>query len=227
LNEMRRTPLIAVVSEDLAGATPQSTIEQFVTLLFAGFAVMFIFLTVSWSASSLLAERETGTLRRLVAAPIRRGTVIAGKMLAFVLLSCMQVILLFGVAAAFFRVPLGQSPVALITLTVVVGLAAAALGMMIAALAKSASQAGNIGLILGLVLAGIGGSIPMAKMPVVRQEGFLGVLANLTPQGHAINAFYSILAENAGFVQILPQLGILLVAAVVFYLVATWRFKFE
>ena len=227
LNEMRRTPVVAVVSEDLAGAKAEITMEQYLTLLFSGFAVMFIFLNVSWSATSLLAERESGTLRRLLAAPIPRGAVIGGKMLAFVLLSCAQVFVLFGVAAAFFRVPLGQSPLALIILTVVVGVASAALGMLVAALARSAGQAGNIGVILGLILAGIGGSIPMAKTPFVRQTGFPGILASLTPQGHAINGFYSVLAENAGLVQILPQLGILLGASVVFFVIATWRFGFH
>ena len=227
LNEMRRTPVIAVVTEDIAGTVIQPTMEQFIALLFAGFAVMFIFLNVSWSAPSLLEERAAGTLRRLLSAPISRGAIIAGKMLAFVLLSCTQAVVLFGVAAAFFRVPLGRSPVALILLTVVVGLASASLGMLVAAIARSENQAGNIGVILGLVLAGLGGAFTMGTLPAVRLGGFIGTLASLTPQGHAINGFYSVMAENAGLVQILPQLGFLLAASVVFAVLAAWRFRFE
>jgi ABC-2 type transport system permease protein len=211
----------------MTGAVAARTIQQFVAQLFAGFAVMFIFLNVSWSATSLLVEREAGTLRRLLSAPISRGAIIAGKMLAFVLLSCVQVVLLFVVAAGFFHAPLGQAPLALVIMTLVVGLTSAALGMLVAALARTSGQAGNIGVILGLVLAGIGGSIPMAPGPMVRQAGFAGTLASFTPQGHAINGFYKIMAEGGGLVDILPELGILLGVMVVAFALATWRFRFQ
>jgi ABC-2 type transport system permease protein len=227
LNEMRRTPVIGVVTEDMTGTVIKPTMQQFIALLFAGFAVMFIFINVSWSAGSLLEEREAGALRRLLAAPIPRGAIIAGKALAFVLLSCAQVVVLFGVAAAFFRIPLGRSPAALIVLTLVVGLASASLGMLVAAVARSANQASNIGVILGLVLAGLGGAFTMSNVPAVRLAGFVSALANLTPQGHAINGFYSVMAENAGLLQVLPQIGILLAASVVFFVIATWRLRFE
>ncbi len=55
----------------------------------------------------------------------------------------------------------------------------------------------------------------------------MGTLANLTPQGHAVEAYYSLMAEKATFLQIPPELGILLALGVVFFLVARWRFKFE
>jgi hypothetical protein len=35
------------------------------------------------------------------------------------------------------------------------------------------------------------------------------------------------MAENAGFVQILPQLGFLLLMGIALCLVAVWRFRFE
>ncbi|UCC64895.1 MAG: ABC transporter permease [Anaerolineae bacterium] len=227
LSEMRRTPAIAIVSEDLAGEKSQSWIEAYFAVMFPGFAVMFIFLNVSWSASSLLAERESGTLRRLLAAPLPRGAAIAGKMLAFMLLSCMQVLVLFAVAHIFFDMPLGQSPLGLVALSLVVALTSAALGMMVAGLAKSASQAGNIGLILGFVLAAIGGCIPAGGQLFFRAEGFMGVLARLTPHAHALDGYYSLMAENASFVASLPQMGMVLAFAVVFFLVAVWRFRFE
>jgi len=227
LNEMRRTPAIAVASENLEGGEAQGWVEIFFAAMFPGFAVMFIFLSVSWSASSLLAEREAGTLRRLLAAPLPRGTAIAGKMVAFTLLSCMQVLVLFAVARIFFNMPLGQSPVALVVLSLVVALTAAAMGMMVAALAKSANQAGNIGVILGLILAVIGGCISAGGQLVFRAEGFMGTLAKLTPHAHALEGYYSLMAEDATFVASLPQMGIVLAFAVFFFLIAVWRFRFE
>ena len=227
LNEMRRNPAIVVTSEDLEGAKIEGGITIFFALMFPGITVMFVFFTVGMSGASLLNEREAGTLRRLLAAPIPRGAIIAGKMLAYMLLVCLQVVVLFGVANILFDMPLGKSPVALVLLTLVLALVATALGMLVAALSGTAQQADNIGTVLGFVLAGIGGCIAMSPTPLTRAEGFMGVLSNLTPHGHALEGYYRLMAENATFVQILPEIGILLAMGVVFFLIARWRFRFE
>lgn len=227
LNEMRRNPAIVVTSEDLEGAKIEGGITLFFALMFPGITVMFVFFTVGMSGSSLLTERETGALRRLLAAPIPRGAIVAGKMLAYMLLVCLQVAVLFGVANILFDMPLGKSPVALVLLTLVLALVATALGMLVAALAKTPKQADDTGTVLGFVLAGIGGCIAMSPTPLTRAGGFMGVLAKLTPHAHALEGYYSLMAENATFVQILPEIGILLAMGVAFFLIAVWRFRFE
>jgi ABC-2 type transport system permease protein len=227
LNEMRRTPAIAVISQDMEGVESENWVETFMALMFPGFAVMFIFLNMSWSGSSLLTEREAGTLRRLMAAPIPRGVVIAGKMLAYTILACLQVLVLFAVARIAFGMPVGHSPLGLVLLSLVVGLTSAALGMLIAALARSASQASSLGIILGLVLAAIGGCISMSGQPVFREPGFMGTLANLTPHAYALEGYYSLMAEDASLVSILPEMAVVLAFGAVFFLVAAWRFRYE
>ncbi len=227
LNEMRRNPAIVVTSEDLEGAKIEGGITIFFALMFPGLTVMFVFFTVGMSGASLLNEREAGTLRRLLAAPIPRGAIIAGKMLAYMLLVCLQVVVLFGVANILFDMPLGKSPVALVLLTLALALVATALGMLVAALSGTAQQADNIGTVLGFVLAGIGGCIAMSQTPLTRSEGFMGVLSKLTPHAHAIEGYYRLMAENGTFINVLPQMGILLAMGVVFFLIAVWRFKFE
>jgi len=227
LNELRQNPAIVVSSEDLTGAQIQGGIILFLAYMFPGFTVMFAFFVVGTSASALLSEREAGTLRRLLAAPISRGAIIAGKMLAYTLLICLQVAILFTVAHLLFGMPLGQSPAAVVLLTLVLALTAAALGMLVAALAKTAQQAGNIGMLIGFVLAGIGGALPLGATPISRAGGFIGILTKLTPHAHAVEAYYSVMAEKATLVQVLPQIGILLAFGVVFFLIAVWRLEFK
>jgi len=227
LNEMRQDPAIVVSSEDLEGATVEGGILAFLAYVFPGFTVMFMFFIVGMTAESLLKERESGTLRRLTAAPVPRGAVVAGKMLAYILLVCLQVVVLFAIAHVAFDMPLGSSPLGLVALTVVTGFVATALGMLVACVARTAKQAGNIGTILGFVLAGIGGAIPMTGQPLTRAGGALGGIANLTPHAHAIEGYYSLMAESATLVQILPEIGVLLGMGVVLFAIATWRFKFD
>lgn len=226
LNELRRDPAISVSSENLAGAKVAGGISLFITFLFPAFTVMFIFFIVGAESSSLLQEREAGTLRRLLAAPIPRWTVIAGKMLAYGLLVCLQVLILFTLGYTLFGITLGQDPIALVAITIAVTFVAVSMGMLVAAFARNSKQADNVGMILGFLFAGIGGAFPTWP-PLFRSEGFIGTLSKFTPHAHALEGYYSVMAENAGFSEILPQLGVLLLMGLVFFLIAVWRFKFD
>jgi ABC-2 type transport system permease protein len=124
--------------------------------------------------------------------------------------------------------PLGESPVGLVLLTLIVALAATAMGMLVAALAKTPKQADNVGTVLGFVLGGISGCMGGGgSAPIIRSEGFMAVLSKFTPHAHAIEGYYRLMAENGTFMDVLPQMGILLVMGVVFFLIAVWRFRFE
>ena len=230
LSEVRRTPAIVVANEDLEGATVtlKGVFEMFFAFLFPSITVMFIFFIVGGAAASLLTEREMGTLRRLLAGPIPRGAIIAGKMLAYVLLVCLQVVVLFAVGSIFFGMPLGKSPVGLALLTLILALVATAMGMLVAALAKTPKQADNVGLVLGFVLGGIAGCMGGGgSEPITRSEGFMAVLSRFTPHAHAIEGYYRLMAESGTFMDVLPQVGILLAMGIVFFLIAVWRFRFE
>jgi ABC-2 type transport system permease protein len=227
LNELRRNPAIAVVSEDLAGVETQGSGADFLAYVLPAFTVMFVFFVVALAAGSLLTERESGAFRRLLAAPIPHWTIIAGKMLAYMLVVCVQVAVLFSMAYFVFHMPLGTSPLALIVITISVALTAAALGMLVATIAKTPKQADNIGILAALIMAGIGGAMPVAWPPIFRAEGFASTLSRLTPQAHAVEAYFSVMAENATLTQVLPQVGILLAMAAVFFVIAARRFRFE
>ena len=227
INEMRTNPVIEVAVQDPAGEQTGGTIQTFFAYLFPGLTVMFIFFIVPMAADSLLSERETGTLRRLLTAPIPKGAILAGKVLAYMLLACLQVVIVFAVAGLVFGTPFGKSPLGLVILTLVVAFTATALGMLVAAVAKTAKQADSIGLILAFVLAGLGGAMAMSKEPLFRSGGFIGTLSNITPHAHAVEGYYRLMAENASFIQVLPQIGILLGMGIVFFIIAVWRFRFD
>jgi len=227
INEMRTNPVIDVVIQNPAGDQTGGTIQTFFAYLFPGLTVMFIFFIVPMAGDSLLNEREAGTLRRLLTAPIPKGAILAGKTLAYMLLACLQVVVVFTVAGLLFRTPLGKSPLSLVVLTLIVAFTATALGLMVAALAKTAKQADSIGLIMAFVLAGLGGAMAMSAQPLYRSGGVMAIISNFTPHAHAVEGYYRLMGENASFVQVLPQMGILLGMGVVFFLVALWRFRFD
>lgn len=218
---MRESPIITVRSEDLAGVEQIGPDNAFVIFM-PNFAVMFAFFLVGTIAITILREKEEGPFRRLIAAPMPRGAIIAGKMLTYTLVVLLQVALLFGVGNVAFDMPLGESPLGLLILSLALALTASALGMLLAALSKTSSQAETLGMVGGFVLGGLGGTV--IRFP---PDSFMSQLSLLTPQGHALRGFDSLLINGGGVMDILPQAGILVGFTVVFFVVAMRRFKFE
>lgn len=227
LNEMRSNPAIEVISEDLQGEAAEGGITAYLSYVFAAYIVLFIFFVVGICAESIQDEREMGTLRRLVAAPIPRSAVIGGKMLGFMVIPCMQAVLLFTIGNLFFDIPLGKSPAGLIVLTIVVAGVSTSMGILLATLVKSKKQAGDMGTLLGFVLGFVGGAIPIAPLLMARMEGPMSILSRITPHANAIEAYYRLIAENASLIDILPEIGILVGMILVFLLIAVRRLKFQ
>jgi len=221
LQKASTDPLISVQSEDLKGIETQRPNNGF-GLAGTNYTVMFAFFIVATISGTLLAEKEQGTFRRLLASPLHRGSIILGKMLAYMLVVCLQVVLVFAVGRALFDMPLGNSPLGLVLVTLALALAATSLGMLVATVARSRGQAMTISTILGIVLAVLGGV--MTGVPT--QGNALYWPSRLTPHAHAITAYFKLMA-GGDVVDILPQVGLLAGVGVLFFLIAMWRFKFE
>jgi ABC-2 type transport system permease protein len=155
VQEIRQSPAIVVQRQDLAGEervlTASGVVFGFIMPLFS---TMFAFFLVGIMAESILKEKEAGSFRRLLAAPIHPGTVVAGKMLAFIGVVFLQMLVLFGICNALFEMPLGE-PLGLLVLTLALALAATGLGMLLGSLAQTSKQAESIGILLGFVQASV------------------------------------------------------------------------
>jgi ABC-2 type transport system permease protein len=222
VQQMRLNPVITVQGEAVAGAEELQPWDP-ITYYVPSFTVAFAFFLVGQMAATLLREKEEGTFRRLVSAPMPRGAIVGGKMLAYMIVVFLQVIILFGVGYALFKMPLGSSPLGLLLLTLTLALASASMGMLLGALCRSSKQADRLGMVLGFILLALGGSI----FPLFRAEGFMGLLSRLTPNAWGIEGYMGLIADNWTLVRSVPNILALLGFAVVFFAVAVWRFKFE
>jgi ABC-2 type transport system permease protein len=222
VQQMRQNPVIRVQGEAVAGAEPVQPWNP-VTYYVPSFTVAFAFFLITVIAVTLLQEKEEGTFRRLLASPMPRGAVIGGKMLAYVVIVFLQVLVLFGAGRALFKMPLGNEPLALLLLTVALALAATSLGLLVGALCRNSKQAERVGMVTGFVLLALGGSV----YPLFRSGGFMGVLSRLTPSAWGIEGFMGLLADNWTLAQVLPNILVLLGFAVLFFVAATWRFRYE
>jgi linearmycin/streptolysin S transport system permease protein len=223
VQQMRQSPVIAVNDEAVAGTEEVQPWDP-ITWYVPGFTVAFAFFLIGTVASTLLQEKEEGTFRRLMSSPMTRGSIIGGKMLAYVIVVFLQVIVLFGVGYALFKMPLGESPLALLLLTLALALASSSLGMLLGTLCRSSKQADRLGMVLGFVLMTLGGTV---GFPLFRAEGFMGILSRLTPNAWGIEGYMGLVADNWTLAQTAPNILALLGFAVVFFALAVWRFKFD
>jgi ABC-2 type transport system permease protein len=180
-------------------------------------------------AASIFEERQIGTFRRLLAAPVSRATLMAGKLAAYVVVNLVQVLVLFGfgvLVLPHLGVPpmsLGAHPENLVVITLAVSLAATSLGLLLAAIARTEAQANGIGLILILVSAMLGGvMVPRFVMP-----GFMQHIGWISPHAWGLEAYQDVLMRDGGFSAILPDVAVLLLFAAIFFSIAVWRFRWD
>jgi len=236
VQEIRQNPAIVVQREDLAREERLLPISGIVFgYVMPMFATMFAFFLVGFMAASILKEKEAGSFRRLLAAPVHPATIIIGKMLAFIGVVFVQMLVLFGICCVLFDMPLGDSPVALLLLTLALALTATSLGMLVGSVARTSKQAENIGMLLGFVLFFAAGFINAFSLRItgtnveigLPTEGFSYYLSQLTPHAHALNGYLKLILFGAGFAEIIPNILALLGFAAIFFVVAIWRFKFD
>ena len=79
-----------------------------------GFTVWFVLFMTFGSAGGILEEREQGTLRRLMVAPVSRTTILSGKVVGTVVAAAVQALILVLVGAFGFGVPWGTDPIAVV-----------------------------------------------------------------------------------------------------------------
>jgi len=194
-----------------------------------GWALFGVFFISGILAQSILEEKRTGAFRRLVAAPMSRATVLLGKLVPHVIVNLIQITILFLVG--YFVLPLtglprlewGAHPEGLIIISICASITANALGLMLAAIAKSEQQLGGLSTLLVLTLAAIGGvMVPRFVMPQFMQS--LGVIS---PHAWALNAYQDILMRGYGIVEILPECAVLLAMAAVMFAVTVRKFKWD
>jgi ABC-2 type transport system permease protein len=182
-------------------------------------ATLFLMFAMMSSARTLLAEREAGTLDRLRASPLLAVELLGGKILGVFAIGLLQMGALIFITRLGMGVAWGD-PLAVAVHTVFVVAATAALGLVIAALARTASQANALGSTVTMVLAAAGGNfVPRLSFPV-----WLKTLSYIGPNAWGIEGFQS-LAAGARLGDLAPDLAALALMTVVFLGLALWGLR--
>jgi ABC-type multidrug transport system permease subunit len=151
-----------------------------------GFSVTFMLLGMLFSvALGLLDERDWGTFDRVRALPVPMRSIVVGKLASRFTVGVLQMIVLFAVGFALFRVSLGREPWALLLPIVGIVLAGTALGLVAAAIAPSRDAVVPLGSIVILAMAAVGG----CWWPIDLEPEWMRNIARAFPTTWAMEAF--------------------------------------
>lgn len=207
----------------IRGSTPDQVEYDPAANASAGQLITWVFIPLVGVSGMFAFERQQGTLRRLLTTPTRRVTYLLGTISGQVLVAIVQITLLVGFGVLVMRVSWGHDLVGLAVLMVSFALAAAALGTALGAFVKTESQASGLSMMLGMVMALLGG----CWYPAELFPEFVRSATKVLPTTWAMQGMLDLVLRGQGLSAILPEAGVLLGFAVIFLVIGVWRFRYE
>lgn len=184
-----------------------------------GLATMFAFVIVMFINNWARDEKSNGIFRRLLSTPAGKVDLVGAKMLFGVLVNFVQLSLLFGLGLVMgksrgmgfqFNIP------SFILITLALSASATTLGLVFAS-TKINPSFGLVAMFVGAILGGCLLSVDMLPP-------YLRVLSYFVPQYYGVLGYQDILMRNAGILNVLPEVGMLMVFVLVFFGFSVWRF---
>lgn len=173
------------------------------------------------TAVSLVRERERGTFEFLIGTPVGRSELMLGKILPYIAIGLVQIVLVLLTGLLLFRVPVHGSLFDLGLSSLLFIAANLTLGLVISSATSSQLQATQISFFVFLPSVLLSGFMfPFETMP--RPAQWLGELLPLT---HYIRIVRAILLRGAPLLDLLAELGALLLFFLAGLVAATRMFR--
>lgn len=191
---------------------------NFFDYLAPGMVVFALLLLMVGVSGSLSREVEKGTLSRLKLSLMSSFDLLFGVLLAWTLIAVAQVVILFGVSILIGFHWTGGWINLLLSMLIgtISGIASIALGLVIAAFAKSEGQAGNLSILVAMPLAFLVGVFVPLKTEVI---------SIFLPWGQAANSLRTLLNTGGKVGDVLPNIGIMVLETIVVFVIGVILFS--
>jgi ABC-2 type transport system permease protein len=171
-------------------------------------AVLFLLFSAVHGALSLLEERETGILDRVLAGPAGVAALVGGKLAFLVVQGTVQVGVIFVAAWLLYGVDLPAHLGGWLAVTLAASFSAAGLALALTAACATRRQAQVFANVAILMLSALGGSmVPRFFMPPLLQK-----VGWATPNTWALEAYAAVFWRGQGFGELLLPAGLLLLS---------------
>jgi ABC-2 type transport system permease protein len=187
---------------------------------FAGMGVQFIlFMGIDMGIGILLAQRS-GVWNRLLAAPVNLTQVLLARAASGAIIAFALLCVVFAVAVFGFGVHIASLP-GFLGLALCFGVLTASLGLLIAAFGKTPEAARRIAMFVVLIMVMLGG----AWMPSFLFPAWMQKLTMAVPVRWAIDGLDAVTWRGLDAMAAAPAMGVQLGFALLFGVIAVWKFK--
>lgn len=182
--------------------------------------VLFVFLTTLTGSAALIQSRQLGVTERMLSTPTSARTVVLGEGVARLMVGGFQGLYILGVTLVAFGVDWGDL-VGSLGLMAALAATGAGAAMLIGSLFRNDQQAGGFSVMGGLGLAALGGCM----LPLELFSPTMTRIAHITPHAWAIDGYAELVYRGGSVGDILGELGVLSLYAVVLLGLAGWRLR--
>ena len=183
--------------------------------------VIMHLMTVLFTSSSIVRERETGTLEQLMVTPLLVTDLMLGKILPYALIGLLDMVLTLGVMVGFFSIPISGGFGFLCIASTVFILTSLGLGLLISTCSRTQVQ--SVQMTMGLLLPSLllsGFVFPLEPMP-----WFIKVISYLLPLTYYLEIIRGVVIKGSGFMELWQPFGLLAISTVVLMTLSILRFR--
>jgi ABC-2 type transport system permease protein len=187
-----------------------------------GYAIFFALFSINAVAGTILQEKEDGTFRRLLIAPIQKYALLGGKVLAQFILTSLQMLILFAFGYLFFHIHIND-PLAVGLLILGTSFGTTGLGIVLVSLVKTRRQLNPIVSVVTLVSSVISGIFfPSWLLPTWLQQ-----IAKITLPAWAAEGLNNVMIYGKDLSYVLPDILGLFAYGLICYIIALRLFRFQ
>lgn len=177
---------------------------------------MFLLFSAAQGAMSLIDERQSGIVARMLGGTGSVEVLLFGKFLFLLAQGIVQIGLIFCIAEVTYGVEVHKRLPEWLAITLAAASCAASMSLALASLCKSRQQATTLSNFIVLVMSAIGGSmVPRFLMPDWLQEA-----SWLFPTAWAVEAYNGLLWRDAGLNDLALPVGSLVGASIISFTLA-------
>ena len=190
------------VAEYLFPASADSAVDSLGYVLLGVLAFFFVFIL---SGISFVRERTGSTLERLLASPVRRSQIVAGYTAGFGIFATLQCTLMVVFAVKVLGLHSAGSLALTVLVMVLLGLSATAIGAFASIFAENEFQIMQFIPVFIVPQFFFSGLLSLDTIPLG-----LGVLSRIMPVYYACDALRIVLVKGGGFLDVAPQMAVLM-----------------
>lgn len=172
-------------------------------------------------AITVAYQRKNGTLRHMFSTPLSISTWLAGRILANMVLSVVQIALVWMVGLLIFKVHPPTNLLGTAAILFLSAIAGMAIGLAIGALVKNGDAAQPVALVIAMGLTFLGN----AMMPLDGAPETVLTLMKFMPSYYMTHALQRVMMKGQALLTVGSDLAILAATAVIFLSLASWRLR--